>query len=100
METVIVRIFGEELTLRVDQDPAYVRAVAEFVDAKMREAAKGASMATASRIALLAAVNIADELFRCRGEVDGDRARVNAAIESLIRYVDQAARDPRPGDGS
>ncbi len=90
METVTVRIFGEELTLRVDQDSAYVRAVADFVDARMRDAAKGASMAPAARIGVLAAVNITDELFRCRKEIDAERARINAAIEALISYVEQA----------
>ena len=63
-ESVTVTIFGQEYTLKGDADPDYVRKVARFVDERMNEVARGSTMAATAKVAILAAVNIADELFR------------------------------------
>ena len=59
-----VTIFGKEYTLRGDADPEYVQKVASFVHERMSEVAKTSSVASTDKVAILAAVNIADELFR------------------------------------
>ncbi len=63
-QSVKVRIFGTEYTLRGASDSEYVQKVAEFVDKRMREVGENSSVGSTTRIAILAAVNIADELFR------------------------------------
>lgn len=63
-KSVTVKIFGTEYTLRGASDPEYVQKVAEFVDKRMSEVGDNATVGTTTRIAILAAVNIADELFR------------------------------------
>ena len=63
-DSVTVTIFGQEYTLRGDADAEYVRKVARFVDERMQDVARNSSMATTAKVAILAAVNIADELFR------------------------------------
>lgn len=63
-ESVTVSIFGQEYTLKGGADPEYVQKVAQFVDERMNEVASHAPVATTARVAILAAVNIADELFR------------------------------------
>jgi cell division protein ZapA len=59
-----VVIFGERYTLRSDDAPAHVHQVAEFVDGKFREVAKGSPVLAPSKVAVLASLNIADELFK------------------------------------
>ena len=65
-ESVTVTIFGREYTLRGDSEADYVRKVADFVDQRMGEVAKNSTVASTAKVAILAAVNIADELFRER----------------------------------
>jgi len=63
-ESVKVDIFGKTYTLKGDADPDYVQKVASFVNERMNEVAGGSSATSTTRVAILAAVNIADELFR------------------------------------
>ena len=63
-ESVTVTIFGKEYTLKGNSDSEYVQEVAAFVDERMNEVARNSSMASTAKVAILAAVNIADELFR------------------------------------
>lgn len=61
---VTVKIFGHEYTLKGEADVEYVQKVAEFVDRKMNEVSSNSTVASTTKVAILAAVNIADELFR------------------------------------
>jgi cell division protein ZapA len=63
-ESVKVDIFGKTYTLKGDADPDYVQKVAAFVNERMNEVAGNSSVASTAKVAILAAVNIADELFR------------------------------------
>ena len=66
-KSVDVEIFGGTYSIKGDADPEYVRQLARFVDEKMRSLAqRSPSTVSAQRIAVLAAVNMADELFRLR----------------------------------
>lgn len=63
---VTVRIMDKDYTLRASDDPDYLRALAAYVDGKIRGIARGAVGAPLVDVAILAAVNIADELHRSR----------------------------------
>jgi len=63
-ESVKVDIFGKTYTLRGDADPDYVQEIAAFVNERMNEVAGKSAVASTTKVAILAAVNIADELFR------------------------------------
>ncbi len=66
-DNVDVEIYGGTYSVKGDADPEYVRQLARFVDEKMRSLARRSpSTVSAQRIAVLAAVNIADELFRLK----------------------------------
>jgi cell division protein ZapA len=68
-KTVSVRIMGKSYTLRAGDDPDYVQSVAEYVDKKMRSITRGAANVAQADAAILAAVNIADELHKARRRV-------------------------------
>ena len=65
-EPTTVEIYGSTYNVRGEGDPAYLAELARFVDARMREVANQMSSADPMKIAILAALNIADDLFRTR----------------------------------
>jgi cell division protein ZapA len=66
-KSVDVEIFGGTYSIKGEADPEYVRQLARFVDEKMRSLAqRSPSTVSAQKIAVLAAVNMADELFRLK----------------------------------
>ncbi|HEY3347401.1 MAG TPA: cell division protein ZapA [Nitrospirota bacterium] len=67
MNSTEVDIFGSSYVVKGDADPEYVQEVARFVDQKMRQlAGKSPNAAGVHKVAVLAAINIADELFQLR----------------------------------
>lgn len=63
-----LRVYGEDYPLKSSADEDYLRALGDYVDAAMRHVAGGQSKLGTGRIAVLAALQIADELFRLRQE--------------------------------
>jgi cell division protein ZapA len=61
-----VKIFGENYPLRTTEPAARLEELARYVDARMREVAASGKVVVTSKIAVLAALHIADELFRLR----------------------------------
>ncbi len=65
-QPVEVRIFGQKYRIFAEEDPDQVRELAEYVDGKMEEIARQTRGVSALKIAILAALNITDELFRAK----------------------------------
>lgn len=63
-----VEIFGQAYQVRGDGDPDYLMELARFVDSRMREVAGQVATVDPMKIAILAALNIADEFSRFRKE--------------------------------
>ena len=87
---VPVDILGQRYTIRSGLDERYVAELAAYVDEKMRAAAGASSVTDPLRVAVIAALNIADELFRSR-EADRswqqDLRDRTAEIERLVDEV-------------
>lgn len=85
---IVVDIHGQRYPVRSTLNEAYVQQLASYVDAKMRVAAQEAPTGDSQRIAVLAALNIADEYFRRHDEDPGhtgaEISRRAAALESLV----------------
>lgn len=75
----IVRIAGKEYTLLADLPEEYIHKVAIYVDKKMNEVSRQRGDLSTAMVAVLAAVNMADEVMELRGEKETymkmDRAR-------------------------
>ena len=89
-QVIPVEIHGQRYPIRSSLDPEYVGRLAAYVDDKIRIASESTPTTGDSlRLAVLAALNIADELFRCR---DGTRARDGELAEragELERLLDR-----------
>ena len=64
--STMVEIFGQTYNVRGDGDPDYLMELARFVDTRMREVAAQVATVDPMKIAILAALNIADEFSRFR----------------------------------
>lgn len=72
---VTVNICGEEYTLVAEEAPSYMHRVGDYVDAKLSELLSTAKVGR-SDAAVLAAINITDELFKERETTDSLRAQI------------------------
>ncbi len=98
-ESVTVTIFGREYTLRGEADPEYVRRIAAFVDERMGEVARGGVGAT-DKVAILAAVNIADELFReQRKRMESEACMEDRSVHIARLLSSAVANGPVRDDG-
>ena len=61
---VRVNIYGREYSIRGEGDPSYVSEIAHYVDMKMRQMTDNVTMASSAKVAILAALNVTDELFQ------------------------------------
>ena len=87
---VPVEINGQRYPIRSSLDPEYVVRLASYVDQKMRAAGDSTPTGDSLRVAILAALNLADELFRCR-EANQDRDGIIAERAGEIeRLLDRA----------
>jgi cell division protein ZapA len=84
---VHVQIFGQTYAVKAGTDPAYVEKLAAFVDGQMTEVSRGSGAVDSLRVAVLAALNMADEIFRLREEKaragDGLATRAAALAKEL-----------------
>ena len=84
-----VEIYGQRYPIRSGLDPAYVARLATYVDQKMRVAAESTPTGDSVRLAVLAALNIADELFRCRETTRARDGQLAERAEELERLLDR-----------
>jgi len=87
---VNVDIHGQLYPIRSGLDPAYVAELAAFVDEKMRLASRESPAGDTLKVAVLAALNIADECFRARDEGRRHQDDVAHRAEELERMLDLA----------
>jgi cell division protein ZapA len=87
---VHVEIHGQRYPIRSGLDPSYVAELAAYVDEKMRLAAKESPAGDTLKLAVLAALNIADEFFRACDEVETDHAAFSRRAAALERVLDLA----------
>lgn len=87
---VHIDVLGQKYAVRSELEPAYIAELANYVDQKMQLAASELSSADSLRVAVIAALNVADELFRTRAAGEGLEKRVLDRASEIERLVDQA----------
>lgn len=88
-----VKIYGQEYRIRGWADSQYIEEVADYVDGKMREVADGSKITSSTKIAILAALNITDELFSERKERSQVLELVENRAEDLNLLLDEVLTD-------
>lgn len=84
-----VEIFGRSYLIKGDAEANYTLELANYVDKKMREIAEKSSNIAPSKMAILAALNIADELFKLKEESELEKEQIKAKASHLICLLDE-----------
>ena len=91
---VRVEIYDQAYNLR-GTDADYIMKLASFVDAKMRSVAEQTSTVDSLRLAVLAALNIADEYHLLRKKYDSIAADYRRRADQLAGALDEVLEEPR-----
>jgi len=84
MEKVQVEIFGQTYSLKGGADNKYIRELAAFIDSRMRDIQKGTGTADGYRLAILTALNIADELHRLKSSHKDLHQETIASLDRIL----------------
>ncbi len=82
-----VKILGQELSVVSDSGDEHVAEVIRFVSDKVEEAGKAAGSKNALNIAILAALNIADEYLRVMGAKENIYSQLESRSEQMIHLI-------------
>src|ERR1700674_1904476 len=91
---VRVEIFDQAYNLR-GSDPEYILKLAEYVDGKMRAVAEQTHTVDTARLAVLAALNIADEYHLLKRNQDGGAVEYLKRAHHLVDALDEVLEDKR-----
>jgi cell division protein ZapA len=91
-DSTTVEIFGQTYNVRGEGDPDYLTELARFVDSRMREVAAEVATVDPVKIAILAALNIADEFSRYRKERKHASGGWIEKTEELSERLDKVIR--------
>lgn len=94
-QSVRVSILGDEYAIRTDASEAHTREVAEHVDRVIRQVLSSGMVVETHKAAILAALQITDELFRARA----DAQQVSGAIQELSAEVKRWLPPAKRADG-
>lgn len=97
MRVVTVEIGGQRYPIRSTLDSAYVAELAAYVDMKMRAATDMAPTTDGLGLAILTALNIADELFRARNQQSSTSGSLTERTLRLERLLDDVLGQPAEG---
>ena len=96
---VQVEIFGHSYTIRGEAQQEYILDVAAYVDRKMREITEKLPVASLSKVAILASLNIADELFKERSRRENEERDLrdwSSRTAKLTAVLDEALQAGGP----
>ena len=82
-----VKILGQELSVVSDSGDEHVANVIRLVSDKVEEAGKAAGSKNALNIAILAALNIADEYLRVMGVKENVYSQLESRSEQMIHLI-------------
>ena len=92
---VHVEVFGQTYAVRAGADPGYVESLAAFVDGRMKDVSRTSGAVDSVRIAVLAALNLADELTRLRRDLEQAQHELEQARSRLRRGASSEERARR-----
>ena len=96
---VKVSIVGEEYSIRSDESPEHTRAVADYVDRTIRSVLASGGLVETRKAAILAALQITDELLRARQGRQELADALRALSDDVRRWLPPAKRTGTPAGG-
>jgi cell division protein ZapA len=88
-DVIRVEIYDQEYRMRGDLDPGYIEDLAKIVDGKMRAVAERTQTVDSLRVAVLAALNLADECQQLKAKYETVAKEADARVGECARCLDQ-----------
>lgn len=85
-----IEIYGQQYNVRADENEDQLKELAAFVDTKMREVAEATHTVDSVRVAVLAALNIADELHTLQARLEVIDGPLQKRVEKCVTMVEKA----------
>jgi len=87
-KTTEISIMGQKFMVKSDSNDDYVLRIAGFVDQKINEVMQSTKSVASLNVAILAAMNIADEYFKFKRDRDDRIEKAEKKIKDMIELVD------------
>jgi len=87
-KTTEISIMGQKFMIRSESNEEYVQQVAGFVDEKINEVMQSTKSVASLNVAILAAMNIADEYLKFRRDREDSLTKAEKKIKDMIELVD------------
>ena len=88
MNSIEVYILGQKYTIKGDASEEHIKKLASFVDNKLKEVHNAAPNISPVKASILAALNIADELFKLRNEQEAMDKYIEEKTQKLTALFD------------
>ncbi len=85
-----VEVYGYTFNVKSDLNRKQVQEIAEYVDAKMKDLAEKLKVSSTSRLAVMAAINIAEEFYRIKSEQNELSEAIEKKSAKLIQLVEDS----------
>jgi cell division protein ZapA len=85
---VEIKVFGQTYTVKTDAEEDYIQEVAKYVNEKMEEVLKKTKSVSTLNVAILTALNIADDLLKEKEKGSALLREVEAKSRDLIEKID------------
>ena len=97
-QSIRVEIYNQTYSIRSDGDNDYILRLAEFVDGKMREISSGTLTVDSLKVAILAALHIADEFRQLKNQQEQSDAQLASRSAECAEMLDRVLkhREPAP----
>ncbi len=92
-KSTVVEILGQEYRVKGDSGVERIEMVGRYVDQKMRQLTKGTSLGSSTKVAILAALNIADELYEERQKSADMLRKVDERIRKVTASLEESLQE-------
>ena len=88
-KTIEVEVYGQRFSLQGEADEKYFHELAKFVDSQMRMLSQKMTTGTPTKLAILAAINIADQLFHQKRRRKGSEEEIERKAQEILDSIEQ-----------
>ena len=88
MRSIEVQILGQNYAIKSDEEEAYIKSLAKFVDEKLKEIYSIAPNVNQTKASVMAAFGIADELFKMRTDQENMNKMIEEKTKILSGFLD------------
>ena len=87
-----MQVAGQRYTLKTDNDDRLVKSLVAYVDGKFRDVQKASRSPDTQAVAILTALQVAEELFQTRQEAANLKKNVREKARTLLDYLVKVGR--------